>query len=606
LATEVGYEYVNAKFKPLERLRNVEFTRDWGLPYIVTPENETIYNASIQLSDTGKNSLKYQFVNYLRGGDFKGFRNSVIQVQQVKGWRFNNQFSITSIDSKTDKGHFFRPTLDVSHELSWLKKYVIGSSFIVEQNEVHNKLTDSVSLSSFNFQTLQVYLKSPERQLNKWGISWFTRTDKYPQGKDLVKADRSQNINLSTELLENEHHQFRVNVTYRQLDVIKQSTSTQDADQSLLGRAEYQVNEWKGLLTGNILYEVGPGQEQKKDFTFVEVPAGQGQYIWIDYDSNGIQSLNEFEVAQFQDQAKYIRVFTPTNEFIKANYNTFNYSLGINPRTAIDIYKATGGKKLLSNINFQSSLQLFKKEIAEGIIQLNPFSNALNDTALVSLNSVLINSFSYNRFSTRWGIDLNNSRNRGKALLSYGYESRRFDEWTMRGRLNLMKSLSVDLDLRKGINSLSTSNLNFDNRNYYLDIYSLEPRLLYTQGGNFRLVAGYKFTDKKNQVNELEVYQSHAINTEIKYNILQSSSILTKFTYSNIDFSSKKDQITNSNSTVGYIMLDGLQPGKNYLWNIDVTKRLSNNLEMTIQYEGRKPGSSKMIHVGRASLRALL
>ncbi|MEO5996034.1 MAG: hypothetical protein ABIN89_04895 [Chitinophagaceae bacterium] len=606
LVTEGGYEYVDAKFKPLERLRNVEFTRDWGLPYIVQPANETIYNASVQLSDAEKNALKYQFVSYQRGSEFIGFRNSINQLQQVKGWRFNNQFNLTNLNSKTEKGYFLRPTIDVSRELSWLKNYVIGSSFIVEHNEVHNKSTDSVTLASFDFQTFQVYLKSSERKLNKWGITWFTRTNKYPLAKDLVKADRSQNINLSSELLKNEHHQFRMNVTYRELDIVQKAISSQSADQSLLGRAEYQVNEWKGLLAGNILYEVGAGQEQKKDFTFLEVPAGQGHYTWIDYDNNGIQSLNEFEVAQFQDQAKYIRIYTPSNEFIKANYNTFNYSLSLNPRTIIDIYKATGIKKLLTKINYQSSLQLFKKEIAKGIIQLNPFSNTLNDTALVSLNSILINSFSFNRFSTRWGIDLNNSRNRGKALLTYGYESRRFDEWSMRGRLNFMKSLSADLDLRKGISSLSTSNVKFDNRNYYLNIYSLEPRLSYTKGGNFRLVTGYKFTDKKNEVNDLEVYQSHAINSEIKYNILQSSSILAKFTYSTIDFRSRKNQTVNSNSTVGYIMLDGLLPGKNYLWNIDITKRLSNNLEMTIQYEGRKPGDTKMIHVGRASLRALL
>ncbi len=606
LQTEAGYEYVDARFKPLERLRNVEFARDWGLPYILLPENETIYNAGIQLSDAGKNSIKYQFVSYLRGSYFKGFRNSILQTQQIKGWRLNNQINLSNSNSTTEKGFFFRPTIDVSRELTKLRNYIIGSSFIVEHNETHNKFTDSVSLTSFKFQTLQVYLKSSEKKLNRWGITWFTRSNKYPLGKDLAKADRSQNINLSTELLKNEHHQFRLNVTYRDLTILQKNLNTQSADQSLLGRAEYQVNKWKGLLTGNVLYEVGAGQEQKKDFTFLEVPAGQGQYVWIDYNNDGLQSLNEFELAQFQDQAKYIRIYTPTNEFIKANYNTFNYSISLNPRTVIDIYKSTGIKKLLTKMNLQSSLQLFKKEIAKSTIQLNPFINTLNDTSLISLNSIFINSFSFNRFSTKWGIDLNNARNHGKALLTYGYESRRFEEWSLKGRLNIIKSLSADIDCRRGINSLSTSNIKFDNRNYYLDIYSVEPRISVTKGTNFRLMTGYKFTDKKNQENDLEAYQSHAFNSEIKYNILQSSSILTKFTYSIIDFSSRKNQTVNSNSTVSYIMLDGLLPGKNYLWNVDVTKRLSNNLEMTIQYEGRKPGTAKTVHVGRASLRALL
>jgi len=293
--------------------------------------------------------------------------------------------------------------------------------------------------------------------------------------------------------------------------------------------------------------------------------------------------------------------FTPTNEFIKANYNTFNYSVNINPRAAINTRTAGSAEKFISKINLQSSLQIAKKEIAGSIVQLNPFKTPLSDTSLINLTAVFINSFSFNRFSTRWGLDVTNARNSGKSLLTYGLESRRLNEWTSRARVNISKSLLLDITGKTGISQLTTANAKFENRNYNISQYSIEPRINFTRGTLLRIITGYKYSNKKNNAGDRETYSSHAVNTEIKYNILQSGTILGKFTYSNISFA----PIANANTTVGYNMLDGLLPGKNFLWNLEVTKRLANNLEINIQYEGRKPGDAKVVHIGRASVRAI-
>jgi hypothetical protein len=225
----------------------------------------------------------------------------------------------------------------------------------------------------------------------------------------------------------------------------------------------------------------------------------------------------------------------------------------------------------------------------------------LSDTSLINLNSVFVNSFSFNRFSTKWGLDLTNSRNSGKSLLTYGLESRRLNEWSTRARVNISKAIQLDITGKTGVNQLTTANAKFENRNYDISQYSLEPRISFTKGTVLRFITGYKYSNKKNNSGDKETYSSNAVNTEIKYNILQSGSILTKFTYSNISFS----PMANANTTVGYNMLDGLLPGKNFLWNIEVTKRLANNLEINVQYEGRKPGEARVVHIGRASVRAI-
>ncbi len=600
LSSLFSYEYEDARFQPIERLRPVEFLRDWGLPLQLPNANETFYNATFKLSDKKANDIRYEIAGYDRGSSFKGIRNMIGHTLDISGWKFNDQVSLTTDLGDTSNGYLLRPSVDISKMLKQFSNYTVGFNYSLEHNEQRNKISDSVSFDSYSFSILQAYLKSPQKNPDNWGVTYFYREDAYPYGKELANANRSQNINVFANLTKNKHEQVRINATYRSLDVINSAVTTQTPDKSLLARAEYVVNEWKGLVMGNALYEVGSGQEQKQAYTYLSVPAGTGQYTWIDLNKDGIQQLNEFVIAQYSDQATFIRVFTPTNDYVKANYSTFNYSIALNPRMLLGA-KAKGFKKFLSNMFLLTSLQLNQKEQASGFIQLNPFKAPLNDTSLITRSSVLVNSFSFNKMNPKWGFDISNSRNTTKSLLTYGYQTQSLKEWNLRTRWNVSRSFLLTSMWKQGNSFLFNSSTNFDNSNYNVNQFSVEPDLSYTQKTNLRITAGYKYNAKKNDpVYGGESYYSGSLNTDAKYNLVSSTSLQAKFTYSAIHYTG------NTNSTVSYIMLDGLLPGNNYIWDLEFTKKLGNNLELSIQYEGRKPGEGIIVHTGRASLRAIL
>jgi hypothetical protein len=550
------------------------------------------------LKDKNNHSASYQFITYQRSDAYKGYQNVVQHTALLKGWAINNRLAITNFNNALDGGSFIRPVIDISKQMKQLKQVRLGFRYALEQNEVKQKKNDSLTANSFSFDTYSVYLKTDEAKKNRHSITFFTRADKYPLGKELLKGDRSYNVNVQSELLKSTRHQLLFNATYRKLLVYNKSVSQQNEDRTILGRAEYLMNEWKGLVTGTVLYEVGAGQEQKKDFAYIEVPAGQGQYVWNDYDSNGVQQLNEFEIAQFQDQAKFVRILVPSNEFVKAAYTTLNYNFSITPANILKGDHLNGFAKVVNRFGFQTSMQKSKKSIAKSALEFNPFKYGLNDTALLTLNTSVLNTLSFNRYSSKWGFDMSNLRNTGKALLTYGYESRLLNDWIMKLRWNISPSFTFDINNKKSINALYTPS--FDNRNYKLDIYNIEPRLIFVNRTIFRLQTSYRYDNKKNK----EAYGgeqsfSNAINVETKYNVLQNSSINARFTYNHIQYDYP------ANTTVSYIMLDGLLPGQNYLWNIELTKRLLNNVELNLQYDGRKPGEARTVHTGRASIRAL-
>jgi hypothetical protein len=599
LTGSTGYEFVDQNFRPLERLRNVEFYRDWGLDLLPAQATEHLPSATIQLNDSANNLVQYRFNGYLRSDDYQGFRQSLIHNHNINGWQLKNVFNLTNFDADRNKGYFLRPTIDISKRFQQFKNYTLGASYAVEHNESRFKNTDTLTPLSFAFSILSAYLKSDDRKSNRWSLNYFTRSDKSPVRKDFVQVDRSQNINLAAELRANQRHQFRVNVTYRYLDVIKPLLTMLKPDNSMLGRVEYAINEWKGFVTGSVLYELGAGQEQRRDFSYIEVPAGRGEFAWNDYNADGIPQINEFEIAIFQDQAKYIRVFTPTNQFVKANYTQFNYSLTFNPRALANSITNKSVKNFVSRFNLQTSLQTAKKELATGHIIFDPFKGGINDTSLLTLNNILSNTVSFNRFSQKWGVDIANTLNYNKALLTYGFESRELKEYNLRGRWNITRQYSLEMIQRIGKNNLFTPK--FSNRNYELKTITTEPRLTFTQGTNYRVLSSYQFKKKQNDKSYGgEVSTTNSFNLEGKYNAVNNTSLNGKLTYSNITYDGA------INSTISYIMLEGLLPGKNFLWNFDITKRLSNSLELSFQYEGRKPAETRTIHIGRASLRALL
>ncbi|MBK7087324.1 MAG: hypothetical protein IPH53_22885 [Flavobacteriales bacterium] len=136
----------------------------------------------------------------------------------------------------------------------------------------------------------------------------------------------------------------------------------------------------------------------------MEVPAGQGIYVWIDYNGDGIKDLNEFETASFGYEANYIRVYTQTNEFIRTYSSQLSASVDLRPATVwVD---KDGFRGFLARIIDLASLRADRKTADDDLgSALNPFNTDPTDTSLLSYTSSFRNTLFFNRTSRAWGID---------------------------------------------------------------------------------------------------------------------------------------------------------------------------------------------------------
>jgi hypothetical protein len=59
------------------------------------------------------------------------------------------------------------------------------------------------------------------------------------------------------------------------------------------------------------------------------------------------------------------------------------------------------------------------------------------------------------------------------------------------------------------------------------------------------------------------------------------------------------------NTPLGYEMLEALRPGNNWTWSFNLQQKLTNGLQISVNYEGRKSEMQRLIHIGRMQVSAL-
>jgi hypothetical protein len=601
LQLNLSHEYVNKRFNPLERLRDVEFSRDWGLSLqtaITSSVTENILKGGISWRHPQKGGWELRSTHYQRSDRYKGWQHLLKQYERVRNWQFNNQLLITHFSLPGIGGSFFRPSFDISAPLPGKKGYRIGASYALENNTVREEVSKILQPQSFYFDQVAFFIRSQEELFNKFQFRFFSRGDYAAQGTAWKKADRSFNWQAEAELLKSTSQQLLVNATLRKLKVINPQFSSANNDWTLLSRLQYRLRKWKGFLDGNLLYELGSGQEQRRDVVFVEVPAGQGEYAWVDYNQDGVQQLNEFEWAQFPDQAKFVKLFTPTNDFIKADQLTFNYQLSLTPRLLLSQFPSRSWQSFVARFTWNSSWQHQRKTFANRKLSWNPFEQNIPDSALVMMQGILSNAISFNRFSTRWGLDLSHYLTETKAVLSYGFEQRTQEDWLLKLRVNWSRHLSNIVEFKKGQLELYTPA--FANRNYSISEVKIKPQLQWIRGTAILINGSFQYQERRNSP---LFGGEHSIAkvwmTEMRYNRLQKGALSARVSLHQIEYAHALK------NTVSYIMLDGLVPGINWVWMCSYQKRISQRLELNLQYDGRKSGTSSTVHMGRAGVTAL-
>src|SRR5690554_2778474 len=310
-------DYVQNNFETIERLYNVEFNRDWNL---VDPSGDQRFLTSgVQVSHPKIGGGRYEIQNLNFSENFNGTRHLIASEIKLNKLRITTHGSM--LDSKSDSisSEFFRLNNTTVYAL---KKAWIGGKIAVEDNRIKEVGSDSLSPVSQKFSSFEIFSGIGDSTNVFVEAGYQFRVNDSVRNNRLQKVNASNTYYLKSRLINSENTQLSAFANYRtvkyepfpSLDFMPSTpgkVESKETERSLNSRILYNQMFLDGAIRLDTTLESNNSVVPQQEFNYIETDPGLGVYMWIDYNNNGIQELEEFEVAQFQDQAEYVRVLLP-------------------------------------------------------------------------------------------------------------------------------------------------------------------------------------------------------------------------------------------------------------------------------------------------------
>ncbi len=582
------YEFNQDNFTTIERIRRVEFARDWNLPLN--------FNGGLQLAGASvgikkqQNQLAY-ITEFMGLSGYEGFKNSLagkLKTKKTKG--FLTASWLTTTDSVTSSD-FLREQGEFIYFLT--SNYWAGLRSVGEWNLRSNIGTDSLNINSYSFFEYQVFTGIGDTSASFVELSYLRRFDDTARSGELLRFSEVNTYGLRSNLKTNFNSILRAYINFRNLKVLQ--PEEREIERTITSRLNYTQRLFQNSIISTTFYETGSGTEPLRSFSYIEVPAGTGTYAHIDYNNNGIRELNEFEIAPNPDQARFIRIFTPNNQFVRTNLNKFGQNLNINSPGSWS--GKEDYRKTLARFALLLSYQLDRKTLLSGNANtLNPFATVEDDSLIVSLNNSFRSTVFFNRTATKFGMDYTYLNSDNRSLLSFGVEQRAQTENT----LNVRYQLSDPFLFRvSGTHRNSSNNsANFSSRNFSIEELRNNYSLAYQPSERLILTAMYNWSNQQSFAENPNFLVSQTAGLEFSYNLAESISLQTECNYI---FNGFEGSVSNP---AAFEMLQGLEPGDNATWALNLQKTFRKNILLTLIYNGRMSRGNQAIHTGNLQIKA--
>jgi len=584
---------VGARYSSLDRFNDVEFNRDYNTDNSSTGD-ENLREAEIKLNPTDKLNItgKYGFLK--KGSGFISNRYlSNLSYIDKDGFEGNYKFDYVNSSSVIRESGWNRQNGDLAYNLG---RVVPGVEFEYEKKEENKSGSDSLFSSSLKYSEIGPFINLNDIYGFTFGVKYSNRIEETPLGGRLEKESDAITQNYSLTYAGIREVRSSLSVVFRNKKYTEKFKALGNLDnETVLIRTQNKFDLFNRAVSGDIFYESTTQRAARLEKVFIRVPQGQGNYIYLgDLNNNGLADENEFQQTNYD--GNFIQTTLPTDELFPI------VDFKANTRWNIDFDRLFTGSglfsSLISPVSTETSWRIEEKsrEPDTKKIYLMNLKYFLNDSNTVRGSNTFQNDIFLFRNNNEFSLRLRYTERRNLSQYSGGLEKGFYKERGVRVKYKFIKEIT--------------------NQTEYLN--TIDNVIAPSSSGRARTVTGNEISSdfSYRPINILEVgfviktgrqediYPTLPTIIDINTQILRVN--LSFAGKGRIRFEAERTEITanTEENVIPFEITGGNYIGKNYYIRLNFDYRVASNLQTSLNYDGRAPAGSKLIHTFKAEARA--
>ncbi|HWP81218.1 MAG TPA: hypothetical protein VNN76_01030 [Bacteroidota bacterium] len=594
-----GRRYVDRRFVAPDRFNEVEFGRKWDVD-LRTKTHEELREASVAYSPFAALSVDATYGSFERQGAERSTRlEAGVKVDRSDvprlSYRAENIRSENHLQHTSSSWLRQRAAVDYSYGM-----FAPGLRAEAENRLVTSRFSDSALAGSFKILEI-----APRMAITQWGpmnasVEFQIRSEDSASGGRVQRALESFSQLYSWQLREWNSLSSHLNLSIRTVRFSDAFIARGNTNSEvILVRSLSRYIPLQRAVEAEIFYEFSSQRSAHLERVFVRVPRGSGNYRYLgDRNNNGIADEEEFELTRFDGD--YIVVMVPSDQLFPI------VELKASSRLRLYGERLVGGNGLLASIARSLSTETYLRvdersnESDTKQIYLLNLSRFQNPATTISGSNLIQQDLHVFENKPDLSFRFRFQQRKGLVQLLSVTEQNSMRERSVRIRSQLVREIGNTTEFVNKTDRVVASGTSLRER----DIFSnaLSSDFSYRPFAQWEI--GFRF-----DVSEIED-RWPGVEAKAAINEQSVRVVYAVFGLGQFRIEGEREEVivlqgsSSTNRPFVFEFTGGRVIGKTLLWQVAFDYRIGQNVQVTLQYNGRTEGGRSPLHFARAEARA--